>query len=63
MNRVQERVGNKRVLSLVKALLKSGILGEDQVMRDTVTGTPQGCILSPLLANIALSVLDEHFMG
>ena len=63
MNRVRNRIGDKRVLSLVKAFLKSGILGEDQVMRDTVTGTPQGGILSPLLANIALSVLDEHFMG
>ena len=29
-------------------------------MQDTHTGTPQGGILSPLLANIALSVLDEH---
>jgi RNA-directed DNA polymerase len=63
MGRVRERIGDKRVLSLVKAFLKAGILGEDQVMRDTVTGTPQGGILSPLLANIALSVLDEHFMG
>ncbi|HSH60776.1 MAG TPA: group II intron reverse transcriptase/maturase [Acidimicrobiales bacterium] len=63
MGRVRDRIGDKRVLRLVKAFLKAGILGEDQVMRDTVTGTPQGGILSPLLANIALSVLDEHFMG
>jgi hypothetical protein len=61
--RVRERIGVKRVLDLVKAFLKAGILGEDQVVRDTVTGNPQGGILSPLLANIALSVLDEHFMG
>jgi RNA-directed DNA polymerase len=63
MGRLRARIGDKRVLGLVKAFLKSGILGEDQVERDTVTGTPQGGILSPLLANIALSVLDEHFMG
>jgi len=62
MDRLRRRVGDKRVLGLVKAFLKAGVLGEDQVMRDTVTGTPQGGILSPLLANIALSVLDEHFM-
>jgi RNA-directed DNA polymerase len=63
MGRVRRRIGDKRVLALVKAFLKAGILGEDQVARDTTTGTPQGGILSPLLANIALSVLDEHFMG
>ena len=62
MDRLRRRIGDKRVLGLVKAFLKAGVLGEDQVMRDTVTGTPQGGILSPLLANIALSVLDEHFM-
>ena len=61
MDRVRDRIGDRRVLGLVKAFLKAGILGEDQVERDTVTGTPQGGILSPLLANIALSLLDEHF--
>jgi RNA-directed DNA polymerase len=61
--RRRRRVGDKRVLGLVKAFLKAGVLGEDQVLRDSVTGTPQGGILSPLLANIALSVLDEHFVG
>jgi len=61
MGRVRERVGDKRVLSLVKAFLRAGILSEDGVSRDTITGTPQGGILSPLLANIALGVLDEHF--
>jgi hypothetical protein len=44
----------------VKAFLKAGILGEDRALRATTTGTPQGSILSPLLSNVALSVLDEH---
>jgi RNA-directed DNA polymerase len=61
MGRVRRRVGDKRVLGLVKAFLRSGILGEDGQLRNTATGTPQGGILSPLLANVALSVLDEHF--
>ena len=58
--RVRERIGDKRVLSLVKAFLKAGILGEDRVLRENNAGTPQGSILSPLLSNVALSVLDEH---
>ncbi len=61
MDRVRRRVGDKRILALVKAFLKAGILSEDGVTRVTSTGTPQGGILSPLLANIALSVLDDHF--
>ena len=61
MDRTRRRVGDKRVLALVKAFLKAGILSEDGVTRDTHTGTPQGGILSPLLANVALSVLDDHF--
>jgi RNA-directed DNA polymerase len=61
LDRVRQRVGDKRVLALVKAFLKAGILAEDGSQRDTETGTPQGGILSPLLSNVALSVLDEHF--
>ncbi len=59
MGLVQERIGDRRVLALVKAFLKAGILGEDKQLRETTTGTPQGGILSPLLSNVALSVLDE----
>jgi len=59
--RMRRRVGDKRILGLVKAFLQAGILSEDGLDRNTITGTPQGGILSPLMANIALSVLDEHF--
>lgn len=62
MDRVRRRVKDKRVCDLVKGFLKAGVMtthGE----RDTVTGTPQGGILSPLLANIALSALDDHIAG
>jgi RNA-directed DNA polymerase len=61
MDRVRDRIKDKRVLALVKAFLKAGIMTEPGDLEDTITGTPQGGILSPLLANIALSVLDEHF--
>lgn len=60
MGLVRRRIADKRVLALVKAFLKAGILSELGQLRGTGTGTPQGGILSPLLANIALSVLDEH---
>jgi RNA-directed DNA polymerase len=60
MDRVRKRVGDRRVLALVKAFLKAGILAEDGMLKDNDAGTPQGSILSPLLSNVALSVLDEH---
>ncbi|MFY9265641.1 MAG: group II intron reverse transcriptase/maturase [Solirubrobacterales bacterium] len=61
MDRVAARISDRRILALVRAFLASGLLTEAGVSRATFTGTPQGGILSPLLANIALSVLDEHF--
>jgi RNA-directed DNA polymerase len=59
MDRLRNRIADKRVLALVKAFLKAGILGQDGTLRDSNTGVPQGGILSPVLANLALSVLDE----
>jgi RNA-directed DNA polymerase len=61
MDRLRMRIKDKRVCALVKAFLKSGILSELGDREETITGTPQGGILSPLLANIALSALDDHF--
>ncbi len=60
LGRVRARIEDKRVLALVKAFLKAGILTEDGMLEETSAGTPQGSILSPLLSNVALSVLDEH---
>jgi RNA-directed DNA polymerase len=62
MDRVRRRVGDKRVLSLVKAFCKAGILTELGEQQETRTGTSQGGILSPLLSNIALSALDDYFV-
>ena len=58
---MRNRIKEKRVLGLVRAFLKSGVMTTSGVFEDTLTGTPQGGILSPLLANIALSTLDDHF--
>ncbi len=61
MDRLRVRIKDKRVCALVKAFLKSGVFTELGTRETTRTGTPQGGILSPLLANIALSALDDHF--
>lgn len=63
MDRVRARVKDKRVLALVKAFLKAGVLTELGEHRNSYTGTPQGGILSPLIFNAVLSVLDEHVMA
>lgn len=63
MDRLRHRIDDKRVLGLVKAFLKAGVMTTIGTREATHTGTPQGGILSPLLANVALSTLDEHFMA
>jgi len=60
MNRVRKRIGDPRLTRLVLAFLKAGIMSESQFLRSD-SGTPQGGVLSPLLANIALGVIEERY--
>ena len=60
MERVRRRVVDPKVNRLIVAFLKAGILAEGNFLRSDA-GTPQGGILSPLLANIALSVIEERY--
>jgi RNA-directed DNA polymerase len=47
MDRLRRRIEDKRVLALVKAFLKAGVLTVESADRETITGTPQGGILTP----------------
>lgn len=63
LDRVRARIKDKKTVALVRAFLKAGVLTDLGLEAATGAGTPQGGIISPLLANIALSVLDEAIMA
>ena len=59
MQRLSKGIGDKRLLRLINAYLKAGMMS-DGLMEQRVAGTPQGSSLSPLLSNIVLDELDRE---
>ena len=59
MRELSEVVADGNILGLVEKFLRAGVM-EGGKIRPTRVGTPQGGVVSPLLANIALNVLDWH---
>jgi group II intron reverse transcriptase/maturase len=58
---VNEEIADGRVLRLIRAFLKAGVMEEAQILKQE-RGTPQGGVISPILANIYLHMYDEMMM-
>ena len=59
MGRLEKRIGDKRMLGLIRRYLMAGIMANGVVM-ERYEGTPQGGPLSPLLANVLLDEVDKE---
>ena len=60
MTAVEERICDRNLLKLVRAMLRAGVM-ESGVVQHSATGTPQGGVMSPLLANVYLHRLDRDW--
>jgi RNA-directed DNA polymerase len=60
MSAIEERISDRHVLKLLRAMLRAGVMQDGAVMR-SAAGTPQGGVLSPCLANIYLHRLDRQW--
>lgn len=57
---LKERVADRRILALVERFLRAGVMEEARGWKPTECGTPQGGVISPLLANLYLNPLDHQ---
>ncbi len=60
MSAIEERVSDRNLLKLLRATLRAGVMADGAVHRE-VTGTPQGGVISPVLANVYLHRLDRQW--
>jgi RNA-directed DNA polymerase len=58
MQAIEERVCDRAILGLLRVMLRAGVM-QDGSLRRSVAGTPQGGVISPLLANVYLHRLDR----
>ena len=62
MSAVEERISDRRLLALLRAFLRAGVMEHGSVRRP-VTGTAQGGVISPLMCNVYLHRLDRAWRG
>ena len=60
---IQRRINDRRVIKLIKSWLRAGVMEGGEVVNPDDIGTPQGGVISPLLANIYLHSFDKMFAG
>lgn len=61
LSAIAQKVADGRILHLIRQWLEAGVLEEGQAVRYEITGTPQGGVISPLLANAYLHQLDQRW--
>ena len=60
MSAIEERVSDRNLLKLLRAMLRAGVMADGAVHRE-VAGTPQGGVVSPVLCNVYLHRLDRQW--